>query len=475
MSDWLPDRLPEDIDAERSFLATCCAPGAGYVASEAVSTMREDDFVHPAHRAVFSALTALLAAQEEIHSLSLKDRLESAGTLHKVGGYSGLVELLAGEDVERPMALADIIRRKAKLRRLVHLGAKLVRQAAEEENDPSGLIGPLMTEAEELIASDRKATWEKAGSSAIALVERQGFLTDDPKDRADGRSVFGIGLPVLDRVMKRLKRNMVVIAARAKCGKTTLMCQSAWKQAREGHVVGICSGEMTQEEVKVVLISHALGMDQDAVAAGNFMPEQWRRLEELQPTLDNIWIYAFEPETPWVQIEATCRRAINQYGLDTIYLDYFSLVGKPPGQFFNEAARAASLSKRMKALPKSTGIVFVVLVQINRDPGDDSEPGPSNIRESGQIEQDMGIGIFLWRQPCKDLVRIERGEKWDYWAKVDMNRFGPSYVKTEVDLQGAIATMRERTRETETNTTYQAAACAPGGKKRHAPPQLDYE
>ena len=130
MADWLPERLPEDIDAERSFLATCCAPGAGFIASEAVFTLTEEDFVHPAHRAVFRALKTLIEAQVEVNSLTLKDSLDQDDSLNKVGGFTGLTDILMAEDVERPQVLADVIRRKAKLRRLVHLGAQLVRQAA---------------------------------------------------------------------------------------------------------------------------------------------------------------------------------------------------------------------------------------------------------------------------------------------------------------------------------------------------------
>jgi len=120
----------------RSFLATCCAPGAGFVASEAVFALAEEDFVHPAHRAVFRALRTLIEAQVEVNSLTLKDALDQDDSLNKVGGYPGLVELLAGEDVERPQVLADVIRRKAKLRRLVHLVPSWSARPAEEEEAP---------------------------------------------------------------------------------------------------------------------------------------------------------------------------------------------------------------------------------------------------------------------------------------------------------------------------------------------------
>jgi len=101
MNEWLPERLPEDIEAERALLATCCAAGAELAATEIVIALTEDDFVHPAHRAVFKALRALVEAQVEVNSLTLKDALDQAGDLSRVGGYTGLVELLSAEEVGR--------------------------------------------------------------------------------------------------------------------------------------------------------------------------------------------------------------------------------------------------------------------------------------------------------------------------------------------------------------------------------------
>ncbi len=104
------------------------------------SALTEEDFVHPAHRAVFKALRALVEAQVEVNSLTLKDALDQAGDLSRVGGYTGLVELLSAEEVGRPQVLADLLVRKRKLRQLIRLGAQLVRQAAEEEAPPDTLV-----------------------------------------------------------------------------------------------------------------------------------------------------------------------------------------------------------------------------------------------------------------------------------------------------------------------------------------------
>ena len=136
MSELLPQHLPEDIEAERSLLATCCAAGAETAATEISFTLTEDDFDHPAHRAGFKALKALVEAQLEVNSLTLKDALDQAGDLARVGGFTGLVDLLSAEEVGRPQVLADLLVRKRKLRQLIRLGAQLVRQAAEEEAPP---------------------------------------------------------------------------------------------------------------------------------------------------------------------------------------------------------------------------------------------------------------------------------------------------------------------------------------------------
>lgn len=230
MADWLPERLPEDIDAERSFLATCCAPGAGFAASEAVFTLTEEDFVHPAHRAVFRALRVLIEAQVEVNSLTLKDALDQDDSLNKVGGYPGLVELLAGEDVERPQVLADVIRRKAKLRRLVHLGAQLVRQAAEEDEPPEVLVDQTAQSLFHLAQGDAKAR---------GLLSIQSVADDAMErlhERLEGRLSPGVrvGFTRFDELTQGFQPgNLIVLAARPGIGKTALALNWILRAAQE--------------------------------------------------------------------------------------------------------------------------------------------------------------------------------------------------------------------------------------------------
>ena len=134
---WLPERLPEDIDAERSFIATICAPGAGRVGVDALLEADPEYFVHPGHKLIIYALKSLVAKDLPIDSLTLKAELELLGTLNTVGGYVTLLEVLSGEDVERPSVLLDIIREKSKLRRLIHTGSKIVRLASGGSDLPT--------------------------------------------------------------------------------------------------------------------------------------------------------------------------------------------------------------------------------------------------------------------------------------------------------------------------------------------------
>ena len=195
MSDWLPERLPEDVEAERALLATCCAAGAELAAAETVFTLSDDDFVHPAHRAVFKALRALVEAQVEVNALTLKDALDQAGELSKVGGYPGLAELLGADEVARPQVLADLLVRKRKLRQLIRLGSQLVRQAAQEEEPPDILVEQTATDLFRLAQGQERKGLEHIGDVAREAMENL-------LDRLEGRGSSGlkVGFSRLDAI-----------------------------------------------------------------------------------------------------------------------------------------------------------------------------------------------------------------------------------------------------------------------------------
>ncbi len=453
MADWLPERLPEDIDAERSFLATCCAPGAGFVASEAVFTLAEDDFVHPAHRAVFRALRVLIEAQVEVNSLTLKDALDQDDSLAKVGGYPGLVELLAGEDVERPQVLADVIRRKAKLRRLVHLGAQLVRQAAEEAEPPEVLVDQTAQSLFHLAQGDAKAR----GLQTIQVVAADAM--ERLSDRLEGRLSPGIrvGFSRFDELTQGFQPgNLIVLAARPGIGKTALALNWILRAAQErdgrpGHCGAFFSLEMSHEEVFMRLLATQSQTNMKDLQSGRATG----RMEHVMKSRDELIqlpLYICDQASitvPQIQNMVVKQGSQSNRRVEFVIVDYLQLLSSPEGSRGskqNEAVRIGEISRGLKLMAKDFGIPVVVLSQLNREVEHRTggRPQLSDLRDSGAIEQDADMVAFIHRK-----MMPSANEDPDPSAEliVAKHRNGPTAI-VQLHFQGEYAMYREMVRET---------------------------
>lgn len=456
MTDWLPERLPEDIDAERSFLATCCAPGAGFIASEAVFSLSEEDFVHPAHRAVFRALKTLIEAQVEVNSLTLKDALDQDDSLNKVGGYPGLVELLAGEDVERPQVLADVIRRKAKLRRLVHLGAQLVRQAAEEDEAPEILVDQTAQSLFHLAQGDAKAK----GLLSIQAVADDAM--ERLADRMEGRLSPGIrvGFSRFDELTQGFQPgNLIVLAARPGIGKTALALNWILRAAEErngqqGHCGAFFSLEMSHEEVFMRLLSAKSQTNMKDLQSGRATG----RLDHVLKTRDEMMqLPLFICDLASITVPQIRNMIVKQGSqsnrkIDFVIIDYLQLLSSPEGSRGakqNEAVRIGEISRALKIMAKDFGIPVVVLSQLNREVEHRTggRPQLSDLRDSGAIEQDADMVAFIHRKMMPSTT-----EEPDPSAEliVAKHRNGPTAI-IQLHFQGEFAMYRELVRETSYN------------------------
>jgi replicative DNA helicase len=456
MADWLPERLPEDIDAERSFLATCCAPGAGFVASEAVFTLAEDDFVHPAHRAVFRALKTLIEAQVEVNSLTLKDALDQDDNLNKVGGYPGLVELLAGEDVERPQVLADVIRRKAKLRRLVHLGAQLVRQAAEEDEAPELLVDQTAQSLFHLAQGDAKAK----GLLPIQTVADEAM--ERLAERMEGRLSPGIrvGFSRFDELTQGFQPgNLIVLAARPGIGKTALALNWILRAAQErdgrpGHCGAFFSLEMSHEEVFMRLLSAKSQTNMKDLQAG----KSANRIDHVLKTRDElVQMPLFISDLASITVPQIRNMVVKQGSqsnrkIEFVIIDYLQLLSSPEGSRGakqNEAVRIGEISRGLKIMAKDFGIPVVVLSQLNREVEHRTggRPQLSDLRDSGAIEQDADMVAFIHR---KMIASVEDADLSSAELIVAKHRNGPTAI-IPLHFQGEYAMYRELVRETSYN------------------------
>jgi replicative DNA helicase len=453
MADWLPERLPEDIDAERSFLATCCAPGAGFVASEAVFTLAEEDFVHPAHRAVFRALRTLIEAQVEVSSLTLKDALDQDDSLNKVGGYPGLVELLAGEDVERPQVLADVIRRKAKLRRLVHLGAQLVRQAAEEDEAPEVLVDQTAQSLFHLAQGDAKSK----GLLSIQAVADDAM--ERLADRMEGRLSPGVrvGFSRFDELTQGFQPgNLIVLAARPGIGKTALALNWILRAAQErdgrsGHCGAFFSLEMSHEEVFMRLLAAHSQTNMKDLQSGR-ATGRMEHVMRCRDELVQLPLYICDRASitvPQIQNMVVKQGSQSNRRVEFVIVDYLQLISSPDGSRGakqNEAVRIGEISRGLKLMAKDFGIPVVVLSQLNREVEHRTggRPQLSDLRDSGAIEQDADMVAFIHRKMMPSAT-----EEPDNSAEliVAKHRNGPTAM-VPLHFQGEFAMYRELERHT---------------------------
>jgi len=397
MREWLPERLPEDIPAEASLLATCSAPGMAARAAEVVSGLREEDFVHPAHRAWLRALRAVLSRGDEVHALSLKQQLADQGQLGEVGGFAGLTELMASEEVGRPEQLAALVRRKAAQRRLVMEGARLVREASDEAGDPTELArGAAARIMEQGGDGKGRSTPSTAGAAMRAAV-------------ANCHSSDGPGIPVpFDRLNGILgglhPGNLTIIGGRPGLGKTSLALQLALDSARRGHRTGFWSLEMSQDEV-CDRLSAIMGQLSPGWARRRLGDHEAERAEATAAELDRLPLdICDDAGTTPSMVRAACATAAakgNPYRM--VVFDFLQLAGDDDpdrARRQNESVRVGAISRSLKITAKDFNLSMVALSQLNREVEGRGGGAPrlSDLRDSGSIEQDADQVLFVHRK-----------------------------------------------------------------------------
>lgn len=447
----IPNRLPEDPDSERSFLATVCAPGAGPAAAEAVASLTAEDFIVPQHRAVFRALNVVMSEGLEVCSLTLKDALERTKELAKIGGFPGLIDILSGEDVERPQILADVILRKSKLRKLVHAGAELTRMAVSEEETPDDLIAMTSTKLADLSSARKGKGLRLTGDIGKGAMQRL-------EASWEGRGVPGVttGLPRLDRMLKGGFKpgQLIVLAARPGIGKSTMARNWAKRCAAFMGTTALFSLEMSADEVWEAMAANLAGVDSMRLGTGEINHAERAKIQIAKEDLENLpLLIDDQAEITVPEIRGRVDRAVARYGrIGMVLIDYLQLITSPKGkESQNEANRIADISRGMKLMAKDAGMPVVILSQLNREieKGNGRRPRLSDLRDSGAIEQDADIVIFLHRKG--------EGNNATYELIVEKNRSGKTGI---IPLQADLSTytFTELDRSTEPPAYFQRAA-----------------
>src|SRR5437016_4285340 len=387
--------LPQHLDAERSILGAILLDNQALNA--AIENLRPEDFFFDPHRRVFQQMVALGETQQAIDLVTLNDALDRRGELESCGGTPYLASLVDG--VPRSANIEHyvrIVKEKALLRNLIHATHAIQERAFEGEEGADGILDGAESSIFAL-AEDRI----RVGLVSMKEIVHANFERLEKIFR-EGKSITGAstGYGELDKLTSGLQPSeLIILAARPSQGKTALALNFAENIAvRAGLPVAIFSLEMSKESLLQRLVASVAQIDAHKFRTGHLGREDWRRMTEALGTISSSPLWVDDSGSISVlEIGAKARRLKRDKGMSELLVQYLQLI-TARGRFGNRQEEVASISRGLKGLAKELRIPVLVLSQLTRAPERD-ERGPqlSDLRESGAIEQDADVVMFIYR------------------------------------------------------------------------------
>jgi len=389
--------LPHNADAERTVLGAVLVDNAAF--NSAAEILTKDDFYREGHRRIFDAMAALSERSHPIDLVTLKDELVRESALEAVGGAAYLGSLIDGVPrITNVDQWARIIKEKAVLRNLIHAGNRIVQTAYEAEEDAA-----LILDRAEKSIFDIAEKRIRQGFVGIREIVKESFRTIDQlsqsKDLVTG---LPTGFVDLDEKTSGLQKgDLIIVAARPAMGKTSFCLNVAQNASlRSGETIGLFSLEMSKEQLVLRMLCADARVDAHRLRTGKLQEKDWARLAKAYADLSNSRIYIDDSAmvTP-LEMRAKCRRLKAEHGLGLIIVDYLQLV-TGSGRIENRQQEISSISRSLKGLAKELAVPVIALSQLSRAPEarTDKRPQLSDLRESGAIEQDADIVMFIYRE-----------------------------------------------------------------------------
>jgi replicative DNA helicase len=383
------------MEAEESVLGAIML--SAEAANIALEKLRADDFYTPAHRQVFEAVVSLFDGNQPIDAITVADHLRRTGQLDRIGGVGFLTNLLDGVPTTSNVGYyADIVDETAARRRLLAAGSVVGRMAMELDRDIADVLDS--AEMEVFRVSERSVGDGLApvGPMLEATLER----IEELGTRGDEITGQATGFKDLDAKLAGLHpANLVVIAARPSMGKSALALNISQNVAERGETVAVFTLEMSREEVVQRLLSSMAGVDSHKLRTGQLSPELWQRVVREASRLYQTPLYVDDsPDLTVTAIRAKCRRLVRKQGLGLVVVDYLQLM-QGPSRAESRQQEIADISRSLKNLARELHVPIIAVSQLNRqlEARENKRPRLGDLRESGAIEQDADIVVFIYR------------------------------------------------------------------------------
>jgi len=391
---------PHSIEAERSVLGGLMLDQRAW--DQIADAVEAADFYRADHRLIFTAIATLVERDQPPDAITVGELLARQGELDAAGGLDYLAQLVEETpSAANIRAYARIVRERAMLRQLIEIGGDIA-ASAHEQSDRT--VEELVDLAEQRVfeIADRG---QRRGSGFVALKHILPKTIDrlDVLSHSDGE-ITGIstGFTDMDRMTAGLQRgDLIIIAGRPSMGKTTFAMNIAENAAIGANVpVAVFSMEMSAEQLSFRMIGSIGRVNQSHLRTGRLTDEDWSRIESAVSMMSNAPIYIDDSAglTP-TDVRARARRLKREHGLGLVVVDYLQLM-QVAGTTENRATEISEISRSLKALAKELDVPVIALSQLNRsvEQRTDKKPVMSDLRESGAIEQDADLIVFIYRE-----------------------------------------------------------------------------
>ena len=388
--------LPQSLEAEQSVIGSMIIDKSAIAKS--LEKLNDEDFYRDGHKVIFKAIREMFSQDMAVDLVTLLEYLKSTDNLDKAGGVTYISEISSSVITTANLeAYIKIVEDKSLLRKLIKSSTAIIEESYNKQDKVDDVLDLAQKKIFDLA--------EKQGSNdyePLSTVLERGFIEIERLFNNKG-SITGVGSGIRDLDAKTSgfqKGDMVLIAARPSMGKTTFSLNIAENAAlREGKSVVIFSLEMPKEQLAYKLLCSEANVDMLKLRTGNLDDDDWERIARATGPLSKAKIYIYDTAGLSVmEMRSKCRKIKMEHGIDMILIDYLQLMSGSAGSESRQQ-EVSEISRSIKALAKEMECPIIALSQLSRAPEQraDHRPMLSDLRESGSIEQDADVVMFLYR------------------------------------------------------------------------------
>mgnify|MGYP000912594730 CR=1 FL=1 len=408
-------RLPEDFVPPQNIEAEMCALGSMILseraAEELVTILSEEDLYVPAHREIFKVITQLLRNSKAIDLVTVKNELVARDRLSQVGGVEYLIQLAESvPSAANSKYYAGIVQDKATLRRLEEAGHEIIKLVHDPENDADTKVN----DAESLVFEVGRKRLGKYFSPVKLLANE--FFADVDQLLETGQPILGTqsGFTDLDKITTGFYGgDFVIVAARPAMGKTSLVLNFALNVARlAAGGVAVFSLEMSGKQLVRRMISTLAQVPMHALKQSDLSNQDYVKLTDACEELYSLPIFIDDSsDISPLEMRGKCRRLKAEHGLSLVVVDYLQLM-RGSRKTENRTQEISDIARALKSMAKELDVPVIALSQLNRgvESRDNKRPMLSDIRESGSIEAEADMVMFIYREDYyrrKETAKLE--------------------------------------------------------------------